>query len=64
MKSPIMQRFEYDHHTEPFLKITKQIHALAKKMNDELPDCPEKNAGLGKLLEAQHFFISSIIYGD
>ena len=63
MASPIMQYFEYSHLPEHLREVSKQICGLAQKMDAELPDCPEKNAGLRKLLEAKDCFVRAVIYG-
>lgn len=64
MASPIMPRFEYSNPPEHFREVFKQVCALAEKMDAALPDCPEKNAGLRKLLEAKDCFVRAIIYGE
>lgn len=48
-----MKYFEYSHLPEHLQAISKPIGELAKKMNELLPDGPEKSAGLRKLLEAK-----------
>lgn len=53
MKNPIMKHFAYAHLPEHLQAVSKPIGELAEKMNDELPDGPEKSAGLRKLLEAK-----------
>ena len=53
MASPIMQYFEFSHLPEQLQQVSKPIGELAKQMDDDLPDCAEKSAGLRKLLEAK-----------
>lgn len=53
MGTGIMKFFKYDHLPENLQKISKPFGELAEKMNSELPDGPEKSAGLRKLLEAK-----------
>lgn len=53
MKNPIMKHFAYAHLHEHLQAVSKPIGELAEKMNVELPDGPEKSAGLRKLLEAK-----------
>jgi hypothetical protein len=52
-ESPIMKFFVYDHLPEKLQKISKPIGDLARMMDEELPNCAEKSAGLRKLLEAK-----------
>lgn len=51
--SPIMKYFEYAHLPPHLQEVSKPIGELANLMNDQLPDGPEKSAGLRKLLEAK-----------
>ena len=53
MSDNIMKYFEYSHLPENLQEVSKPIGELAKQMNDELPNCAEKSAGLRKLLEAK-----------
>ncbi len=55
--SPIMKYFKYDHLPEHLQKISKLIGEMTEKMDRELPDGPEKSAGLRKLLEAKDCFV-------
>ncbi|WP_421526762.1 hypothetical protein [Pseudomonas brenneri] len=50
---PIMKYFEYAHLPPHLQEVSKPIGDLAHQMNDQLPDGPEKSAGLRKLLEAK-----------
>jgi hypothetical protein len=52
-KNPIMKHFAYGHLPESLQKVSKPICDLAHKVNQELPDSAEKQAGLRKLLEAK-----------
>lgn len=54
---PSMKNFEYDHLPIRLQVVSKPVCDLAKKMNFELPDGPEKDAGLRKLLEAKDCFV-------
>lgn len=51
--SPILQYFKYDHLPEHLQTVSKPIGDLAMQMDQQLPDGPEKSAGLRKLLEAK-----------
>lgn len=53
MSSPIIKYFAYDHLPEKLQEVSKPIGELAMKMDQELPGCAEKSAGLRKLLEAK-----------
>lgn len=56
-----MVYFEYKHLPEHLQLVSKSIHDLAHKMNDELPDSAEKTVGLRKLLEAKDCFVRANI---
>ena len=51
--SPIMKYFEYAHLPPHLQEVSRPIGDLAHQMNDQLPDGPEKSAGLRKLIEAK-----------
>jgi hypothetical protein len=53
MPTSIMKYFSYEHLPEKLQKISKLFGDLAKEMDESLPDCAEKSAGLRKLLEAK-----------
>lgn len=53
----IMKFFAYQHLPEGLQPISKHCFILADVMNDSLPDCAEKSAGLRKLLEAKDCFV-------
>lgn len=53
MPSPIMKYFEYAHLPAHLQEVSKPIGELAVDMDQDLPDGPEKSAGLRKLLEAK-----------
>lgn len=53
MPSPIMKYFSYEHLPQRLQDISKPICDLARQMDETLPDCAEKGAGLRKLLEAK-----------
>jgi len=54
---PSMKNFEYSHLPNRLQAVSKPICDLAQKMNFELPDGAEKDAGLRKLLEAKDCFV-------
>lgn len=57
MKNPIMQYFTFEHLPANLQTVSKPIAELARSMDAELPDGPEKSAGLRKLLEAKDCFV-------
>lgn len=57
MPSTTIQFFEYKHLPEHLQEVSKAIYELAHKMEDTLPDGPEKSAGMRKLLEAKDCFV-------
>ena len=61
MASPIMKYFEYAHLPEKLQAVSKPNGELAKQMDDTLPDCAEKSAGLRKLLEAKDCLVRSLL---
>jgi hypothetical protein len=61
MPSPIMKYFEYSHLPEKLQAISKPIGELAKQMDNSLPDCAEKSAGLRKLLEAKDCLVRALL---
>jgi hypothetical protein len=61
MPTPIMKYFTYDHLPEKLQAISRPIDELAKQMDEQLPDCAEKSAGLRKLLEAKDCLVRAIL---
>ena len=57
MPSPIIQYFQYEHLPEHLQQVSKPIGDLARQMDEQLPDGPEKSTGLRKLLEAKDAFV-------
>jgi hypothetical protein len=55
--SPILKYFSYAHLPENLQAVSKPIGDLATAMDLNLPDGPEKSAGLRKLLEAKDCFV-------
>lgn len=62
MHSPIMKYFEYAHLPETLQEVSKPIGELAKRMDETLPDCAEKSAGLRKLLEAKDCLVRARLW--
>lgn len=61
MPSPIMRYFAFAHLPEHLQKVSKPIGELAEKMEAEIPDGPEKSAGLRKLLEAKDCLVRAAL---
>jgi hypothetical protein len=59
--SPIMKYFEYAHLPEKLQAVSKPISELAKQMDETLPACAEKSAGLRKLLEAKDCLVRAAL---
>lgn len=60
--SPIMKYFAYDHLPEgPLRAVSLRCGILAQELDENLPDGPEKSAGLRKLLEAKDCFVRAAL---
>ena len=57
----LLKYFEYQHLPENLQVVSRPIGELAKKMDQELPDCAEKTVGLRKLLEAKDCLVRAAI---
>ncbi len=53
--------FQYDHLPPELQEVVKPIAKLAYKLEEEIPDGPEKSAGMRKLLEAKDCFVRSML---
>lgn len=61
MPSPILKYFDYEHLPTHLQKVSQPIGDLARRMDEELPDSPEKSAGLRKLLEAKDCLVRAAL---
>lgn len=59
--SNIIKFFEYEHLPEHLQEVSKPLCDVAKRMEETLPDGPEKTAGLRKLLEAKDCFVRTLV---
>jgi hypothetical protein len=59
--APILRYFESDHLPEGLGAISRSFKVLAVGMDTQLPDGPEKSAGLRKLLEAKDCFVRAAL---
>jgi hypothetical protein len=57
MPSPILKYFEFAHLPQHLQGVSGDVYTLACSMEAQLPDSPEKSAGLRKLLEAKDCFV-------
>lgn len=56
-----MKYFEYAHLPEHLQAVSKPFGLMAQQMNGQLPDGPEKSAGLRKLLEAKDCMVRAAL---
>lgn len=63
MASPILRYFDHDHLPSHLVPIAARFEQLAVSMDDALPDCAEKSAGLRKLLEAKDCMVRAALDG-
>lgn len=63
MSSTTFRYFDYKHLPDFLQPIGKEMYDLALKMEMQLPDGPEKSAGMRKLLEANDCFVRSALDG-
>lgn len=62
MASPIMRYFRHEHLTDGSAKaVSAECAMLAQRMESDLPEGPEKSAGLRKLLEAKDCFVRAAL---
>ena len=61
MTTSTIKYFAYSHLPAHLQAISKPIGELAEKMEAELPDGPEKSAGMRKLLEAKDCFVRAAL---
>ena len=61
MPTNVDKYFRYDHLPPALQDVSKPICELAEKMDDTLPDGPEKSAGMRKLLEAKDCFVRAAL---
>lgn len=53
--------FAYSHLPEHLQQVSKPIGELAQLFETNIPDGPEKNAGMRKLLEAKDCFVRAAL---
>lgn len=61
MPTTTIRYFAYAHLPPHLQKVSKPIGELAEQMEADLPDGPEKSAGMRKLLEAKDCFVRAAL---
>lgn len=61
MPTTTIKYFAYKHLPEKLQAVSAPIGELAEKLEAELPDGPEKSAGMRKLLEAKDCFVRAAL---
>lgn len=61
MPTTTIKYFAYAHLPAHLQAVSKPIGELAEKLEAELPDGPEKSAGMRKLLEAKDCFVRAVL---
>lgn len=61
MPSTTIQFFEFDHLPEELQKVARPVCLLADWIEENVPDGPEKSAGMRKLLEAKDCFVRATL---
>ena len=61
MPTTTIKYFAYAHLPAHLQAVSKPIGELAEKLEAELPDGPEKSAGMCKLLEAKDCFVRAAL---
>ena len=65
MPSTTIKYFGYDHLPYQLQYISKQFYDLAHFLENNVPDGPEKSAGMRKLLEAKDCMVrANIVFPD
>ncbi len=59
--SPILKYFDFEHLPLHLQNASEPFHALAHGMEYNLPNGPEKSAGLRKLLEAKDCAVRALL---
>lgn len=61
MSTTVAKYFAYAHLPEHLQAVSKPVGELAAQMEEQLPDGPEKSAGMRKLLEAKDCFVRAAL---
>lgn len=57
----ILKYFAYEHLPTHLQAVSKPIGDIARQMDNDIPDCAEKSAGLRKLLEAKDCLVRAAL---
>lgn len=57
----ILKYFQHSHLPPQLAKVSEPFWNLAQTLDQSLPDCAEKSAGLRKLLEAKDCFVRAAL---
>ncbi len=63
-QNKLLQFFKYDHLPPHLQAVSGQFGDLAQRLEDTLPNNPEKTVALRKLLDAKDWAVRSLIYKD
>ena len=61
MRNDILKYFKYDHLTEHLKEVSKPFCELAEKIEETLPNGPEKSTALRKLLESKDCAVRTLV---
>lgn len=61
MANPILKHFKFAHLPPHLRQVSAQFSELAHNMDHQLPDGPEKSAGLRKLLESKDCMVRAAL---
>lgn len=61
MATTTIKYFAYAHLPQHLQAVSRPVGELAEKFEAELPDGPEKSAGMRKLLEAKDCFVRAAL---
>lgn len=61
MPSTTIKYFAYAHLPPHLQAVSKPLGDLANQIEADLPNCPEKEAGMRKLLEAKDCFVRAAL---
>ena len=61
MPTTVAKYFAYEHLKGNLREVSEEVAKLAAKMEEKLPDGPEKSAGMRKLLEAKDCFVRAML---
>ena len=60
----LMQFFAYEHLPEHLQMVSRPFGEMAQALDHDLPNNPEKSAGMRKLLEAKDCAVRAVLWKD